>query len=371
MKVMVVDWLGRGGIAQTADAWRIEFEAAEVDVVLATRPDREVAADVALQSDLSNRLLHHLSVVRQATAALREQRPDVVVIQNWLIPFLEAMLHHEARKIGARVVLVAHNHGSHGWAAGIDVGVASLLEKADDVVVHSEFVAERLPGAAGLNRSLLPLPKPLGLLAEPRPRPALQPGDRPTALHFGVRRKAKGADFLPAIQKATGGTWDFAIAGTMADGDHGLDPDISTVTVIPGFVGPGELCALVAASQAVVLPYSKASQSAAVVLAQCLGSVPVSSEVGGIPEQITDGRDGLLLPPGADAAQWTKALGSVVDLERQAELADNAGLRMERDHQIFREGILEVIGLESPKQPESVGISSAGQISAERAPTPQ
>ena len=38
MSVVIVDWLGRGGIAQTTEAWVLELAGRNVDAVAVTRP---------------------------------------------------------------------------------------------------------------------------------------------------------------------------------------------------------------------------------------------------------------------------------------------------------------------------------------------
>jgi glycosyltransferase involved in cell wall biosynthesis len=77
---------------------------------------------------------------------------------------------------------------------------------------------------------------------------------------------------------------------------------------VPGWVASGALVGAVARSDAVLLPYHHATQSGAVVLGQVLGAVPVVSAVGGIPEQVTDGVDGILVHAGAGVDAWSVAL---------------------------------------------------------------
>ncbi len=92
------------------------------------------------------------------------------------------------------------------------------------------------------------------------------------------------------------------------------------VEAVTGFVDAGVLAAAVIQSDVTLLPYRFATQSGAVVLAQALGSLPVATAAGGIPEQIDDGVTGpgsgwwagcrsLLRPPrarwrGASPGRW-------------------------------------------------------------------
>jgi glycosyltransferase involved in cell wall biosynthesis len=127
-----------------------------------------------------------------------------------------------------------------------------------------------------------------------------------TALLFGiVRRRYKGTDVLQALGAEGVPGWRFAIVGV------GAPTDQTGVVGVPGFIPSVDLVATVAGARAVVVPYRTASQSATVVLAQALGAIPVASAVGGIPDQITDGIDGILIPPGAPTAAWSNALQTI------------------------------------------------------------
>ncbi|MBV9663594.1 MAG: hypothetical protein JOZ37_06480 [Actinobacteria bacterium] len=78
-----------------------------------------------------------------------------------------------------------------------------------------------------------------------------------------------------------------------------------------------------------------ASQSGAVVLGQVLGSVPVASAVGGIPEQIEHGRTGLLLPPDAPEKAWQDALSSLSDDGVRAPMVEAARETAWKNHHEF------------------------------------
>ncbi len=79
------------------------------------------------------------------------------------------------------------------------------------------------------------------------------------------------------------------------------------------------------------------------MLAQALGSVPVVTAVGGIPEQVTDGRDGLLLPPNVDAGSWRAALHQLDDADHRHALARAGTQRVWAQHDQFTRGIEELV----------------------------
>ena len=92
MSVLMVDWLGRGGIAQTTEAWALELAKGGTEVLVATRPGRELAAGqchVLAAPERRGRVAGHRAVVDHAARIIRERRPEVVVIQNYVVPPLE------------------------------------------------------------------------------------------------------------------------------------------------------------------------------------------------------------------------------------------------------------------------------------------
>jgi len=130
--------------------------------------------------------------------------------------------------------------------------------------------------------------------------------------------------------------WRFVAVGS------GAPTRATGITSVPGYVASERLAAEVAASGATVAPYVRATQSAVVVLGHVLGSVPVAAAVGGIPEQISDGADGLLLAPGASIDEWRDALIRLGDDDFRKTLVVAGESRVWRDHDVFVRGILEV-----------------------------
>lgn len=293
MTVLLVDWLGRGGIAQCSQAWVHELVSAGREVVVVTRGDRELAGtDLGLpDQDRGGRIASHLRLVRRAAGAIRELRPSTVVVQNYVLAALEGAVYRAARDVGARLVVVVHDHRHHTRLSGVRFGLDRLLRQADDLVAHSSFVAEAIGRYAGRSVAVIPHPVQLGVLEAPRPvRPLIAPGHRQLAVHFGVLRRAenKGTDLVVALARRGQPGWTFAFGGSGA-------PRVPGAVTVDRFLEPGELVDLVEGSDATLLPYRFASQSGAVVLAQALGSVPVVTSVGGLPEQVVDGSTGLVV----------------------------------------------------------------------------
>ena len=99
---------------------------------------------------------------------------------------------------------------------------------------------------------------------------------------------------------------------------------------------------LVGATDATIVPYRFATQSAVVVLAHLLASPPVASAVGGVPEQIDDGVDGLLVSSNAPIEAWRDALAALSDGDVRKELSVN-GTSRRRDHEHFVDTITRIV----------------------------
>lgn len=96
-----------------------------------------------------------------------------------------------------------------------------------------------------------------------------------------------------------------------------------------GFKKGAELWSMIAGASAVVLPtVSYENAPLAALEAQMLGKVVIATRVGGIPELITDGENGLLVPP-RDALSLAKAIETVWYMP-EAERGAMEGLARER-----------------------------------------
>jgi glycosyltransferase involved in cell wall biosynthesis len=69
----------------------------------------------------------------------------------------------------------------------------------------------------------------------------------------------------------------------------------------------------------------------ALLEAMAVGRPIVASRVAGIPDVVTDGVEGVLVPPGDATALRQALLGLAGDSERRSRLGRNARQRVERD----------------------------------------
>ncbi len=328
MSAVVVDWLGRGGIAQTTRAWVEQLEAAGHSTTVVTRRDRELTGSHVLSPpEGAHALITHRRVAALAARTVRERDPDIVVVQNYVVPPLERALDRAMSSCRGRSIVVMHDHRLHSHTAGTRVGLRQRLRAADSVVVHSHYVGEAVQAFSNATAGTIVIPLPIGPRVDGvRPASATSPKNADgieTAVSFGVmHRTYKGADIVCDLAAAGVDHWRFTIAGVGAPSDA---PGVRAVT---GYVPATELDAIIADATAAILPYRMATQSAAVALAQGLGTIPIATAVGGIPEQITSGVDGLLLGCGAGIAEWRAGL-DVVRCD-QKSMAAAARARAER-----------------------------------------
>lgn len=335
MTALLIDWLGRGGIAQVTEAWAMELQAGGIDTAVVTRPGRELGqGTVAVRPSPArqNRLLAHQVLVKAAIDAIHELRPSAVVLQNHIIPPLEAVVDRAARRAGARVVRVVHDHRLHSRWAGTQLGLRSVLRRADLVLAHTSYVGDQVSASIGREVEVIPLPVQIGMLAhEESPVPEVLAGSGNMALHFGVvHRGYKGTSTILELAASGVPGWRLGVVGAGAP----VGPGLATVS---GYVEPAVLIAAISASAACLLPYRFATQSGAVVLAQALGAVPIATAVGGLGEQIDNGRTGLLVQPDADAATWREALEQLDDEQVRGKLAAEAKADVWAGHGRFSE----------------------------------
>jgi glycosyltransferase involved in cell wall biosynthesis len=268
-----------------------------------------------------------------AAARILRDRPDLVLVQ-WWVPFwapLLAWLSGTIRRAGGPpIVVLVHNLVPHDGGSRLDRLLTQLaLRGADALCVHSRTdaaaAAARFP-----TRPIVQLRMPafLPLLAQPAangPDTASQCGlpaadRRIELLLFGFIRPYKGLallieSFAACAQRER---LHLRIAGEFWRDHARIERLIrrhrlhGQITLLNRYIPNEELPALFAAVDALVLPYLSASQSAVVPLALAAGKPVVTTTVGGLPELVRDGVDGLLVPPG-DRAALTAALSRIAD----------------------------------------------------------
>ena len=179
----------------------------------------------------------------------------------------------------------------------------ALMDRADGLVALSAHVAGRLRAQGAVRgrpllRSALP---PLGFGSAP---PALAHGGALRLLSFGRLLPYKGLDLLSAaledLSKGSGPRPDLEVR---VAGSGPESPALARLRALPGvqvenrWVPEAELGALIAWSDALVLPYREASQSGVAAAAIAARRWVVATRVGGIAEQLADEARAILCEP--------------------------------------------------------------------------
>lgn len=201
------------------------------------------------------------------------------------------------------VTLVCHNVLPHENKPGDRQLTRAVLRRCERVIVHSEAQAKLVHKLSG--RPAVTLTLPLAL-HEPRKLPARR-GTSKQLLFFGFVRPYKGLDVLlkalarvPDVRLTIAGEF-WGDANTYTELIKKLKIS-SRVTVHNEYVADDKLNDLIAAADAVVLPYKSGTGSTNASRAFTYDTPVIATKTGSIGAQVRDGVDGLLCKPNDIAA---------------------------------------------------------------------
>lgn len=208
------------------------------------------------------------------------------------------------------VVALCHNVLPHEQRQYDRPLMKALLTRVSGVLVHSEQQAK-------LARTLTTRPVRVAEMPAHLPTPSNDveraDGVRKRLLFFGIVRPYKGLDVLLRALAEGPPDVSLTVAGEFWGGLEETGSLVSAlglggrVELRPGYVPASEVPELFAASDALVLPYRAATASQNVWMAFEHGVPVIATRVGGFPDQVRDGADGLLADPG-DVASLATAL---------------------------------------------------------------
>jgi glycosyltransferase involved in cell wall biosynthesis len=241
---------------------------------------------------------------------------------------------------GIRYIPIIHDATPHpgdpaafwGWRLKRELSAAQVAVALSESVERAVQAARPgLPTARMTLGAHLDLP-PASLPAPPRP-----PGAPLRLLMFGRLRAYKGLDLLrDAWPLLPPGGFSLRVVG---DGPaEALAPGLAAipgVSIENRWVAEADIPALIAQTDALVLPYREASQSGVIPIAHAMGVPVVATPAGGLGEQINHGQDGLLaeaITAEALAAALTTLLAPAV-LARLAAGARARGAAMADWHE--------------------------------------
>ena len=274
-----------------------------------SRPSRSEAAAFMLD-------WHDPLSWRRAMRRVAEFQPRALVLP-WLHPVMAPPYRHFLRRApgGVARVVICHNVALHEPFPLAERLTRRVLRHADLVVVHADSERGELArlGLGGLPvlHAFVPRFRPDDLAVPPDPEAVREERARQgdpdlLLLCFGAVRPYKGVDLAieavarvdPALHVrlvVAGRFWEGVEPYAALVRQLGLD---GRVELRDGYLSHEESALLFTSADAALLPYRSATQSGVVPLAHTYGCPVIATRVGGLPEAVADGRDGLLCPPG-------------------------------------------------------------------------
>lgn len=264
-----------------------------------------------------------LAVVRRLRALLARSRPDVVHAHGLRAGTLAAAA-LGLRRGRPRLVVTVHNAPPGGGPAGAVYRLLAWIvaRRADAVLCASRDLEARMRGlgARGVARAVVAAPPAPGVSAETPAaiRAGLGAGDGPARVPviLAVARLARQKGLGTLIDAAALWRDRDPVPLLVVAGSGPLRDDLARQAAASGapvrFLGQrGDVPALLAAADVVVLPSAWEGQPLVVQEALRAGRPLVASRAGGIPD--LTGRDAAVLVPPGDAAALAGAVLSVLD----------------------------------------------------------
>lgn len=254
--------------------------------------------------------------VRPLAERLRALRLDVAICA--MPGPLDLLMAAALRRAGLPFLVVVHDATLHP-GDGLPFQMLlqrSLMRRADGLIALSRHVRDRLLDDSAGRRVILASHPPLVFGPLP-PRP-LAHGGRMRLLCFGRLLPYKGLDLLAAALRRLGPREDFEL---LVVGQGPESADLAALRQQPGvrvenrWVPEAEIGALLAWADALVLSHREASQSGAAAAAIAARRWVVSTNVGGLAEQLQGEPMARLCDPDADSLAAT--IGTLLD-ERPA-----------------------------------------------------
>lgn len=241
---------------------------------------------------------------------------------------LDLLMAAALRRAGVPMLVVVHDADAHpGDGLPFQMTLQRrLVTRSQGVIALTAHVAERLRAQclAGMSRTLFPAALPPFRFGAKPPPPGAQGGPM-RLLSFGRLLPYKGLDLLAEAVARLPQEAPFALRVV---GQGPESAPLAALRAAPGvtvenrWVPEEEVGRLLAWADALVLPYREASQSGVAAAAIAAGRWIVSTDVGGLREQLGGYAGAVLCPP--DAASLAAAIAALLRDPPAAPGADGA-----------------------------------------------
>lgn len=342
LKILLWHWGRRGaGPRYTLELARALMRQPDVEVYLSVSRDCELieefralnvpALEIKTYNNLITALMRTLNImsVRQKLSDfITSNRIDVInstMSHSWSRLVLSTL-----QKTGVVLLNTVHDAVLHpGEDGGIKSWFYQPFAKADGYIALTNFVGQQLCDVHTIPRSKVAI-IPLGPLSAPviTGQTGIARNGPLRLLFFGRILRYKGLERLIdayAILRAENISVSLQITGSgdmsdVMDTIHAL-PDI---TVNNTWVPEGKMEGIFDAADVIVLPYLESSQSGIIATAFAAGIPAIGTPIGGLPEQITHGVNGLVAADTSPAALAAAIRWLAQDPQLLARLRDGA-----------------------------------------------
>ena len=313
------------GLLLGLDRSRYEVRALSLSAGSAVQRLRSLGVPVEVIDETDDEL-----AVRELAAWLRREEIDLVHAHM----FRAEVIGTRAAVAAGTGVIVATVHSSRVRSPEDVRLLASLTPSMDRLIVPSEAIERKVRSEGRDSARFAVVPNGIDLSRFSGPvRPCALRGEfiSPSAPLLGVVARLepeKGHRFLidamPAVLRAVPETW-LAVIGEGSEARALRSRAASLAAAVARrivFTGRrDDVSALTADLTVAVLPSLREAQGISLLEAMARRVPVVASDVGGIPEVVTDGVDGRLVPPGDPVA----LAGAIVELLRDPDLRRRLG----------------------------------------------
>lgn len=265
---------------------------------------------------------------------LRRERPDAVMLVWWVwvwaVPYLALLALLPKR---TRIVLQCHNIGDKEPAAWKRMLTNPVLRRADVLVVHAKTEAEDaarrlgLRGSPRITQTFLPVHELGGAIpCRDDARKTLNLNGN-VALFFGHVRPFKGLDIALRAWRELKSDVILLVAGEAwwkgEEEYRALAQGLTNVRFEFRFIPDAEIATYFAAADVVLAPYRIEAQSGVALTAFHFARPVIATKVGGLPEIIEEGVNGMLVPP-EDPAALVRAVDAFFQRDDRQEMERHA-----------------------------------------------
>lgn len=246
------------------------------------------------------RLSHQLDAVQADVV-------HIVGVHEW-----NPMVALVCKRLRKPLVYTVHDPNAHPgapWTIRASDWITARM--ADRIVVLTKDGRRQLQSRGFARREIRVIPHPIYTLF--RRWRSRAPKVERTILYLGRIAAYKGLDVLIKAYAAARESligWRLIIAGGGHLPASSADLAAKDIEILNRYLSDKAVARLMETASMVVLPYTTATQSGVVALAQAFGVPVIATAVGGMKEMIVQGKTGILVPPG-DIHALARAMSSL------------------------------------------------------------